>query len=70
MTIRPTESLALRILQQNNRNREISFERTSPSNAVDKVSISNEARQQTDDEGNTEKTQAPLPKVYSFKKSA
>jgi len=67
MTIRPVDSLALRTLQQNNRNREISFERTASSNSVDKVSISSEARKQTD--GADKADQAPLPKDYSFKKS-
>ncbi|MDX8412881.1 MAG: hypothetical protein R8J85_02230 [Mariprofundales bacterium] len=68
MTIRPVDSLALRTLQQNNRNREISFERASPSNSVDKVSISSEARKQTDG-ADKAADQAPLPKGYGFKKS-
>ncbi len=68
MTIRPTDSLALRLLQQHNRNREIAFERTSGKNAVDKVSISSEARRQSDAAA-AEQKQPPLPTSYSFKKS-
>jgi len=69
MTIRPTEALALRMLQQNNRSRDISFERVSSSNTVDKISISSAARQQSDEASNADERQAPLPKGYSFKKS-
>ncbi|MDQ6963883.1 MAG: hypothetical protein Q9M13_03060 [Mariprofundales bacterium] len=68
MTITPVESLALRTLQQNSRNREISFERAVASSSVDKVSISKEARQQTDGVEGRKSGQQPLPKEYSFKK--
>ncbi len=70
VTVRPTTPLAVRILQQNERRREIAFERTPPTNAVDKVTIS--SRPDREEGAATEKvagSEKPLPKSYGFRRS-
>ena len=84
MTIRPTDSLALRILQQNSRSHEIRFVRGdgSAGNEIDQVSISGQAKQmakemdsQTPKEGASSSAattvtdnRAPMPERYTIPK--
>ncbi|RMH51293.1 MAG: hypothetical protein D6682_04885 [Zetaproteobacteria bacterium] len=74
MTIRPTTPLALRILQQHERRREISFAREAPANVVDKVSLSMSKRmdggaeaKESPAEPRTETRPKPLPQSYSYR---
>ncbi|MDQ6950377.1 MAG: hypothetical protein Q9M26_01775 [Mariprofundales bacterium] len=76
MTIRPSESRALRILQQNSRSHEIRFVRagTAAGNAVDQVSISGQAKQMAKGETPASPTtpnlahDAPMPDRYTIPK--